>query len=449
MWFLEKMRAAPGEAGPLSPLSLGSPPAADKAASPGAAFANVLTPDRIPEFCIPPRLASPAPAKSPGSAFLPHRCLTEPGLQCAAHGPPGLVLPHLIQVESVEESSGAERGGGGGGEGDGGTTNADPQSQAALSLPHVPKAQTSYGFCTLLESPHTRRKESIFHRDAPGGGGGSSPLPGSRRPRSRASSYSCGRELAPSPPGASPSFPARAGSGGPMARAHSLSAEEGSSTDSSPNSVRRSSESLFDASSRRRLPGRAGSGGPMARAHSLSAEEGSSTDSSPNSVRRSSESLFDASSRAYSLSPLPIFPLDLPCGVGRERLGHESTVPMDKGGLLRLSSEYCPENRRLRIRLISVEGLYGGASSSSSEPKNINCCITFSLLPGKLQKQRSTVIKRSRNPIFNEDFFFLGISEDDLYSLSVRMKAVNKGCSMKRDLVLGESHVDLMTLLAS
>ncbi|XP_072837890.2 C2 calcium-dependent domain-containing protein 4C-like [Pogona vitticeps] len=456
MWFLEKMRAAPGEAGPLSPLSLGSPPAADKAGSPGAAFANVLTPDRIPEFCIPPRLASPAPAKSPGSAFLPHRCLTEPGLQCAAHGPPGLVLPHLIQVESVEESSGAERGGGGGGEGDGGTTNADPQSQAALSLPHVPKAQTSYGFCTLLESPHTRRKESIFHRDAPGGGG-SSPLPGSRRPRSRASSYSCGRELAPSPPGASPSFPARQGAWDSDTTASSAE----SSPFGSPLLGRlppRPAGSLFKARSQdgllgqRRLPGRTGSGGPMARAHSLSAEEGSSTDSSPNSVRRSSESLFDASSRAYSLSPLPIFPLDLPCGVGRERLGHESTVPMDKGGLLRLSSEYCPENRRLRIRLISVEGLYGGASSSSSssssEPKNINCCITFSLLPGKLQKQRSTVIKRSRNPIFNEDFFFLGISEDDLYSLSVRMKAVNKGCSMKRDLVLGESHVDLMTLLA-
>lgn len=43
-------------------------------------------------------------------------------------------------------------------------TNSDLQSQAALSLPHFPKAQ-SYGFYTLLESPHTRRKESIFHSD--------------------------------------------------------------------------------------------------------------------------------------------------------------------------------------------------------------------------------------------------------------------------------------------
>lgn len=68
-------------------------------------------------------------------------------------------------------------------------------------------------------------------------------------------------------------------------------------------------------------------------------------------------------------------------------------------------------------------------------------------MPGKIQKQRSTVIKRSRNPIFNEDFFFIGVSEDDLYNLSVRMKAVNKGCNMRRDCVLGESEVGLMILL--
>ncbi|CAI5784365.1 calcium-dependent domain-containing 4C-like, partial [Podarcis lilfordi] len=145
---------------------------------------------------------------------------------------------------------------------------------------------------------------------------------------------------------------------------------------------------------------------------------------------------------AYNLAPQP-FNHDPACG-GRERLGRESTEGLDRGGLLRLSCEYCPENRRLRVRLISVEGLYEPAA----EPKSINCCITFSLVPGKIQKQRSTVIKRSRDPIFNEDFFFVGIAEDDLGSLAVRMKAVNKGSSLKRDLLLGESEVPLMKLLA-
>ncbi|KAJ7311293.1 hypothetical protein JRQ81_006909 [Phrynocephalus forsythii] len=347
--------------------------------------------------------------------------------------------------------SGRGGGGGGGGGGSGEEdeddgTNSDPQSQAALSLPHVPKAQTSYGFCTLLESPHTRRKESIFHSDASGSGGSS--LPGLTLPRSRASSYSGGQELTSYGPWVSSSRPVF------LTRQGAWDSDTASSTESSPFGSPllgrwppRPATSLFKTRSQERLLGKRPKGqagpGAMARAHSLSAEEESSTDSSPNSVRRSSESLLDAS-RAYSLSPLPIFPLDLPCGVGRERLGHESAVAMDKGGLLRLSSEYCHENRRLRVRLISAEGLYG----ASSEPKHISCCIRFSLLPGKLQKQRSTVIKRSRNPIFNEDFFFLGISEDDLYNLSVRMKAVNKGSTMKRDLVLGETEVALAALLA-
>lgn len=122
----------------------------------------------------------------------------------------------------------------------------------------------------------------------------------------------------------------------------------------------------------------------------------------------------------------------------------ESAVVMGKGGLLRLLAEYCSENERLRIRLISAEGLY----EDSVEPKTINCCITFSLVPGKTQKQRSTVIKRSRNPIFNEDFFFDGIAEEQLYSRSVKMKAVNKGCSMKRDYTLGKRELSLISMLS-
>ncbi|XP_066492626.1 C2 calcium-dependent domain-containing protein 4C-like [Tiliqua scincoides] len=443
MWFLEKVRTSPGDASPLSPSFLGllpGQPQQEKGKVAGVfpgTFSNILTPDRIPEFFIPPRLTTLPPAKSPTIEFQPHRCFTEPGLHAASvavadRSPsPSLFLPHLIQVESVEEIMDLEEE----------STNSDPQSQAALSLPHFPKAQTSYGFCTLLESPHTRRKESIYHSEALG----SSP-PSLALPRSRASSYS-GRASSPI------AINSVAHRHLFLSRQGTWDSDTASSSESSPYSsplLGRSpprSGSLFKARSQdgllcKAMRARTKSG--MGRANSLSTDEGSSTDNSPNATRRSSESLLDPlASRAYSLSPLPIFPLDLPCG--RERLGRESTVLMDKGGLLRLSSEYCPDNRRLRIRLISVEGLY----EASSEPKNINCCITFSLVPGKIQKQRSTVIKRSRNPIFNEDFFFVGISEDDLYNLSVRMKAVNKGFSMKRDVVLGESEVGLLNILTA
>ncbi|XP_028562874.2 C2 calcium-dependent domain-containing protein 4C-like [Podarcis muralis] len=446
MWFLEKVGASPGEGSPLGPSFLGLPPShpVPNAAKPGgsaAAFANILTPDRIPEFCIPPRLANPPPAKSPSATFQPHRCLTEPGLQQAATSagvgaertPCPFPLPHLIQVESVEEIPDLEE------EEEEGGTNSDPQSQAALSLPHFPKAQTSYGFCTLLESPHTRRKESIFHS-------GDSWL---SLARPRASSYA-GRELSSGRPLACPP---------PLLR-RPCDSDTASSSESSPfgspllgrSPPPRGPGLLSKARSQEGLLGRAwrsrGKLSSAGRANSLSTEDSSSTDSSPSAVRRrSSDSLFQPlGCRACSLSPLPIFPLEAPCGGGggRERLGRESTVGLGRGGLLRLSCEYCPENRRLRVRLISAEGLYEPAA----EPKSINCCITFSLVPGKIQKQRSTVIKRSRDPIFNEDFFFVGIAEGDLGSLAVRMKAVNKGSSLKRDLLLGESEVPLMKLLA-
>lgn len=121
----------------------------------------------------------------------------------------------------------------------------------------------------------------------------------------------------------------------------------------------------------------------------------------------------------------------------------ESLVAIGRDGTLRLSAEYCLENQRLRVRLISAEGLY----SFSVDPKSINCSISLSLFPGKVQKQRSTVIRKSRNPIFNEDFFFDGISEEDVGQWSLRFKIVNKMSTMKRDYILGTCDLPLSSIV--
>ncbi|NXL48842.1 C2C4C protein, partial [Podilymbus podiceps] len=432
MWFLEKMRAS-HESGNLPSSSfLGLPPGhnlPDKARPRAAAFPNVLTPDRIPEFCIPPRLTSSGPLK--GTGFCQDHSSEDADLNSSDCSPRSS-LPHLIQVESAEEILALEEE----------STNSDPQSQAALSLPHFPRAPTSYGFCTLLESPHTRRKESIFH------GVPRSALPSLMLSRSRANTFS-GKGSMSNPVAisfASVRLPPKHLS---LQRQGACDSDTASSSDSSPFSsplLSRSpprSCSLIKTQSQEGLLCRvlkAKNKSSMARNNSLSTEESSSTDNSPSATRRASEGLL--ATQSFSMSRSPIFPLDLTCSW--ERLVGESTVVMDKGGMLRLSAEYCSENERLRIRLISAEGLY----DASVEPKTIKCCITFSLVPGKTQKQRSTVIKRSRNPIFNEDFFFDGIAEEELYSLSVRMKAMNKGCSMKRDYTLGEQELSLMSILS-
>ncbi|CAH2273265.1 C2 calcium-dependent domain-containing 4C-like [Pelobates cultripes] len=371
---------------------------------------NVLTPDRIPEFCIPPRFPSQRGMKMRSL----HRSV--PDLSGTSYDSGLLNLPkrHFIQVESAEDLPEED------------STNADPQSQAALSLPHLPKTQTSYGFCTLLESPNTRRKESLFHNDPE-----TFPI---LLPRSRSSTTTCQGTAS------SNSFTMlRLRT---LSRSGTLDSDTSSSTDSSPfsspllhRSLPRGSsllkaishDKLFSRAFRRRKNGKLN----LSRNNSLSADDGSSTDSSPCIIRRVSDGMMDS-----------VCPMDLL--YSRDRFMSDNSVILSNGSSLRLSTEYCPVAQRLRVRLISAEGLY----DPITDPKTINCFVSLSITPGKNQKQRSTIIRRSRNPIFNEDFFFENLSEAQLQCRCLKLKAINKTCGMKRDVVLGQSELPLISFLS-
>ncbi|XP_069621701.1 C2 calcium-dependent domain-containing protein 4C-like [Ranitomeya imitator] len=403
MWLLEKLTAPEMQGHMLVPTTRGAYPTQRLIPCP-----NVLTPDRIPEFCIPPLLSSER-----GMRMKSH-CRSVPDLCGASFVSEDFGTPetHIIQVDSAEEALEEE------------STNADPQAQAALSLPHLPKAQTSYGFCTLLESPNTRRKESLFHNDP-------ATLP-ILLPKSRSNTSAWQRASSCS---SFTTLKLRS-----LSRSGTLDSETSSSTDSSPfssPSLHRSpprcssllkalsQEKLFSKTLRRK--GKSG----MSRNNSLSADEFSSTDSSPNIIRRVSDGMMDT-----------VFPMDL--FYSRGRFMTENAVLLENGGSLRLSTEYCPDAQRLRVRLINVEGLY----HPDTDPKTINCFVTLSITPGKQQKQRSTVIRRSRNPIFNEDFFFENVFQTQLHSRSLKIKVINKMCSMKRDCILGQSELPLLNILS-
>ncbi|XP_075061341.1 C2 calcium-dependent domain-containing protein 4C-like [Mixophyes fleayi] len=404
MWLLEKLKTTDMQ-GQVSDLTRGV--LTDKSQRP-IPCSNVLTPDRIPEFCIPPLLSSQRGMR------LKSLYRSVPDLSGAAFGTGTFSTPetHIIQIDSAEEPLEEE------------STNADPQAQAALSLPHLPKAQTSYGFCTLLESPNTRRKESLFHNDP-----ASLPI---LIPRSRSNTSTCQRAFSCS---SFTTLKLRS-----LSRSGTMDSETSSSTDSSPfnspmlhRSLPRGS-SLLKALSQDKLFSRAfkrkGKSG-LSRNNSLSADEWSSTDSSPNTIRRVSDGMVDS-----------VFPMDLL--YSRGSFASDNAVLLENGGSLRLSTEYCAEAQRLRIRLISVEGLY----RPDADPKSINCFVTLSITPGKQQKQRSTVIRRSRNPIFNEDFFFESLFQTQLHCRYLKIKVINKTCSMKRDCVLGQTELPLLSILS-
>ncbi|XP_042108303.1 C2 calcium-dependent domain-containing protein 4A [Ovis aries] len=327
---------------------------------------NVLTPDRIPEFCIPPRLVS---------------------------------CPTLTAIrDSWGEQAGTDDGAG--------RTDWDPRSQAALSLQHLPRARTAYGFCALLESPHTRRRESLFL-----GGPGAAALPPAPRPR--AHTYGGGGGNDPFTPRArAPIAPREARSGslldalGPGPRCHRFL---------------RASEELL----RRVL--RTQRNRDLARACSVSS--GDEDDEDENEGPSGSGS----PARAPGASPSPT-PNPLP-----ERLEAEGTVTLGgAGGALRLAAEYSRASGRLRVRLLRAEGPAGGAA----EPRApVGCRVSFILKP------RGAVVRRSRRAVLEQDLCLDGLSEDEVRRLAVRVKAENRGRGLERGRLLGQGELLLGPLL--
>ncbi|KAJ8362941.1 hypothetical protein SKAU_G00117720 [Synaphobranchus kaupii] len=412
MWLLEKIR------GSVETNVLRQAEGGEKQGK-VPAYSNVLTPDKIPDFFIPPKLmCCPPEGEEPDAK--PKAVLRPSTSEQAIGGrkPPGSPRSprllsklagdtrnllksanrHIIQIESADETAGGNTG-----EFDA-NTNADPQSQTAMSLPYVPKAQTSYGFATLAESPHTRRKESLFHSEH------TSPItsPNSQRRKGHE-----GNHLNPADLNAAHRQPLPL-----LQRRRERHLLLGRETQAKVSRAKRS----------------------FARHSSLSTDECSSADTSPSIPRRARCSLFTrgigGGGGAGSGDHQP--------SSDRTRLQREHTVNLHKRGTLRLCTEYDADATRLRIRVLAAEDLY----DRSCDIKGVNCCVSLYLNPGKLQKQRSTIIKNSRNPVFNEDFFFDSVPSAQVKNLAVKMKVVNKGTSLKRDTLLGEREVPLKDLLS-
>ncbi|XP_069784233.1 C2 calcium-dependent domain-containing protein 4C [Narcine bancroftii] len=416
----------------------------------GPIFSNVLTPDKIPDFFIPPTFASTSSeaaaaenaenrqkrsnlkASTSEQIFVAKKPQGSPRVKsrtCSEAGGGNLLRVanrHIIQIESADEGGADEL------SGSGCNTNSDPQSQSAMSLPYIPLTQTSYGFSTLVESPHTRRKESLFHADH------GSPVTSPGSPRKRPAGHrSNGESQHLNPPEFSLSLAStyRYFGGGDSDTASSV---ESSPFNSPLLSRSVSGASLLKLFSHENLAKHCKPLQSFTRNSSLSTDECSSTDASPNVSKR-----LRCPTPPPGGPPAPQGILPLSLLPDQDRVHKEHTVRLSRGGTIRLAAEYDPTNARLRIRIITAEDLYDKAL----DHKSINCCVILYLTPGKSQKQRSTIIKNSRNPIFNEDFFFDGLPLDEFKRAALKLKVVNKASTLKRDAVLGEKELKLSLLL--
>lgn len=121
------------------------------------AWQNIpLTPGRIPSFYIPPKLQlsiSPRfrkPRDTDEYHLLPP-CSPEnssPGSQ--SPNSPRFSVKHRFTQRSNQKRHDEDV--------------SEPSTQAAMSLKHVEKITTPYGFRTLAASPNVSRRESLFHR---------------------------------------------------------------------------------------------------------------------------------------------------------------------------------------------------------------------------------------------------------------------------------------------
>lgn len=122
----------------------------------------VMTPDRVPKFTIPPlatmtrtrytALHNELQKSGEGSPKSCRRCTVAClGLpcrsRCTTHHPSETVSERGLWLDLANEDL------------------SDPVTRAAMSIPHLQKITTPYGFLALGESPCVQRRESLFFED--------------------------------------------------------------------------------------------------------------------------------------------------------------------------------------------------------------------------------------------------------------------------------------------
>ncbi|XP_039608786.1 C2 calcium-dependent domain-containing protein 4C-like [Polypterus senegalus] len=394
---------------------------------------NVLTPDKIPEFFIPPKHTQStesleqllAQHKSDSSLVENHsKHLEKVSLlytQSKTQSKDSDNLEfmetnnqHIIEIDSIEDSD-------------------VPRNKITLkecetcpSSGWLPDAASCYGFTGFFESPNTRRKESLFHIDFR-----SFNLQKSRGkfPTKQLQSFSgclAQESLNISKLQMSACIPC-----------HCCTADKDNGVPCVSfmlPSYFQLGSSVFDSTDHQDLSGDASrSTSQLLQENSLSSIHDSSSLSSCLCAHQKTT--------ACSLVPPAFYSFKfLQC---QEWLQKEHLLPLIGRGQIRLSAEYKSGSCTLRIRVVSVEDLY----DNLFDERCIHCCVILCLIPGKLQRQQSAIIKNSKNPIFNEDFFFDGVTVEDLNSMSLKLKVINKASSLKRDTVLGSNELPLFQLL--
>lgn len=299
---------------------------------------NVLTPDKIPEFCLPPRLCKRSPLRA----------------EAMASG---------LQDQNRSSKIGASN-----------TTMEDPEMKNGDAVKPakkpLPFSAEAYGLAGMSESANTRRKESLLL----------SKCPVYVFDRSNAAAVREAKKS--SSPHCAKSFPCISSGKGFLRGASSCPSLVGSREDIG----KRTLDSLKSSPS---CP-------PSLQGSSLTLVP---SIFSPLGVLQSQESLQQKHSLAlHGHIKVHLF---------AERI---------------LSANPVSSLSTVRVHVESVE-------REDDDQRTLDCAVHLCLIPGKIQQKESATTTDSGSPVFKEDFFFTGLSLEDMLELQLRIRVLNRAAA--------------------
>ncbi|XP_063433196.1 synaptotagmin-9-like isoform X2 [Mytilus trossulus] len=331
-------------------------------------------------------------------------------------------------------------------------TNADPLSIAAMSLPHF-RAKTSFGFTTLSQSPHTRRKESLFHT---GSEGLLSQGDRNRLSVLEALKVRCKSEVLndfekldfeafqKSKMSGTPSVVVTPSSNvnrpkyerlyvshlSPSPRSNCLQVRTGRKEkyfrrrsslvglEDSPVSSEESIPENVSFTDDNGLP--------------TSCLQPAKVSGSPSTKRHSSPQLLEDEPP----TDMEQKPRSSSCGsLTKNQIPRTQFIA--EYGELKFAFHFLAASRLFKVTIIKAENLGGVAKTEY----NINSYCKVYLMPGKIQKQTTDMIKHTKNPIFSHELTFHSLTLEQLHSMVLRIKILHKAHNLKLPEFLG--HVDV------
>lgn len=308
---------------------------------------NVLTPDKIPEFCLPPRLSKRSPLRGDTVASHPLDW-NRSSKSCASSN----MTPKDLEMK-----------------------NGDAVKAAKKPLPFSAEA---YGLAGMSESANTRRKESLFLSKCP--------------------VYVFDRSNA---------------AAAPIQSWESNLAKK--NTSSSPHCVKLSPISLGKSFLR---------GASSCPSLIDSREERGKRKMDGLSLINSPSCPPSLQGSSVTLVSSVFYPLDVL--QSQESLQQKHSLALHSHIKVHLYAErILPANpasslSTVRVHVDSLE------RDDDDDRRTLNCALHLCLIPGKMQRKESATITDSCSPVFNEDFFFTGLSREDVLELQLQIRVVNK-----------------------